>query len=195
MDCKRALAGDGRRLRRGRQAAAREGHGLGREARRPRDERRQGRRRGATTASARSSRSAARPSPSRTTRSSSPTPRSVLDAVFARRRRRGGRARGASGSSSPAKLGENIQVVGREADRGGGRRGALVLRAPAGEQGRRARAHAGRRRRSGPQPRAAPDLRAPDVRSRATRCPRSSSRPSARSSKLRRGAVEARERA
>ena len=76
-------AGDGRRLRRGRQAAAREGHGVGREARRPRDERRQGRRDGARRASARSPRSAARRSLSRTTTSSSAYAESVLKAVFA----------------------------------------------------------------------------------------------------------------
>ena len=47
MDVQARARGDGRRLRRGRQAAAREGHGVGREARRSRDERRQGRRDGA----------------------------------------------------------------------------------------------------------------------------------------------------
>ena len=63
-----------------------------------------------------------------------------------------------------AKLGENIQVVGHEADGGGRGRGALVVRARSGEQGRRARAHQGRRPRHGAQPRVAPDVRPADVR-------------------------------
>ena len=80
---------------------------------------------GATTNAARSSRSAARPSPSRRTTTSAPSPRSVLDDGV-RRRRRGRRARGASASSSPRKLGENIQVVGAQAARGRRRRDALA---------------------------------------------------------------------
>ena len=97
--------GDGRRLRRGRQAAAREGHGVGREARRSRDERGQGRRDGARRASARSSRSAARPSRSRTTTTSSAYAENVLD---------GGAS---SGGDAAAELEERARRADREARR------------------------------------------------------------------------------
>ena len=179
MDCKRALAGDGRRLRRGGQAPAREGHGVRREARRPRDERGQGRRDGRDNVGAIAAIGC------------ETEPVSKNDDFLALRRE-GARAvfDGGDAASSleeervelAAKLGENIQVVGAKRIEAADRRGAVVLRPPAGEQGRRARAHEGRR-----SPEAARSSRCTSRSrgrrtGRATRCRRSSSTPSARSS-------------
>ena len=140
--------GDRRRLRRRRQAPAREGHGLGGEARRPRDDARassstrvDGRDR------RRSSPSAARPSRSRRTRTSARSPT------------RCSTPRSSGGDPGDleeqrvelaARLGENIQVVGArriEAENG------AVLRVyvhPPAEQGRRRSCSRAAARRSSP---------------------------------------------
>ncbi len=74
MDVQARAPGDRRRLRRGDEAPAREGHGVSREARRPRDDRGHRHDRRPTTSAARSSRSAARPSRSRRTTTSARSP-------------------------------------------------------------------------------------------------------------------------
>ena len=133
--------GDGWRLRRGRQAAARERHGVRREARRPRDERGQGRRDGARSVGAIAA-IGCETEPVSNNDDFLAYAEKVLRTVFD-----GGDAASLEDErvELAAKLGENIQVVGREAHGGRGRRGDLVLRARAGEQGRRDRAHEGRR--------------------------------------------------
>ena len=115
--------GDERRPRRGGQAPAREGHRAGGEARRPRDDRGQGRASTSTTAvAARWSPSAARPSRSPTTRSSS---------IFvAARPRRGREARRAGGRRARGRARRAVREARREHRRprrgplrGGGGRG------------------------------------------------------------------------
>ena len=93
-----------------------------------------------------------------------------------------------------AKLGENIQVVGTKRIEAAGDEAISLLRPLAGEQGRRDRADEGRRPGGGPQPRAAPDVRAADLR-RARRGAAGARRRRARDPlAVGRGAREARER-
>ena len=184
MDCKRALAGDGRRLRRGRQAPAREGHGLGREARRPRDERGQGRLPARATTSARDRRRRLRDRAGleqrrvprvRARRCSRPS-----SSTAARPRRARGRAGRADGEAR-----REHRRRRREAHRGGGRRAC----SPPTSTRRRTRSACSCTKGGGSddaraQPRAAHRRSRADVR-RATRCPRSRRRRSARSSRTR----------
>ena len=194
MDCKRALAGDRRRLRRGRQAAAREGHGVGGEARRPRDERRQGRRDGSRQTSARSPRSAARPSRCRTTTTSSAT-RRACSRPSSPTATRHAAALEEQRVELTSKLGENIQVDRCEADDRQATasccRSTCTVR-PTRSARSCARGAASPKRR--PQPGAAPDVRAADLldaRRGATGARRRRARDPL---ELRGGAVEAGER-
>ena len=183
MDCKRALVGDRRRLRRRRQAPAREGHGVGRQARRPRDHR--GR----------------RPRTAATTRHGDDRRRRLRDRAGLEERRlprlRAGRAHArctraartpspgsrSGASTSPRKLGENIQVVGARRHHGGRRRVVRRLRPPAREQGRRARRDEGRLARARRASSRCTSRSRGRRTARATRCRPSSSTPSARSSR------------
>ena len=191
MDCKRALAGDGRRLRRGRQAPAREGHGVGREARRPRDERGQGRRDGARQRR-RDRRDRLR---DRARVEQRRVPRVRGEGARDRVRRR--RCRPTLEDERvelAAKLGENIQVVGtKRMEAGDGEVLSSYVHAPANKVGALVRTKGGDAA-SGAQPRAAPDVRPADVR-RARRGAAGARRRRARDPlELRRGALEARER-
>ena len=118
----------------------------------------------ATTTSARSSRSAARPSRSRTTTTSSPSRENVLrepcssggDAV---RRSR------TSASSSPAKLGENIQVVGaRRMEAADGEVLSSYVHPPANKVGALVRTKGGDARAAARSLALHIDVRAADVR-------------------------------
>ena len=127
------------------------------------------RRHGARERRAPSPRSVARPSRSRTTTTSSRTPRTSSTTVFD-----GGDPASLEDErvKLTAKLGENIQVVGYEAD--GGRRAARRLvrtsTAPANKVGAIVRTQR-RRHGDGAQPCAPPDVRAADVRRRRDEVP------------------------
>ena len=113
------------------------------------------------------------PSPSRTTCSARCT-------SAGRRRSRCSRS---SRAELAARLGENIQIVGARRITAGPRREARLVRAPAGEEGRRAARHARRLARAAARARDAHRVRASRRSGRATRCRPSSSRPSGRSSR------------
>ena len=140
MDCKRALAGDGRRPRGRAEAAARAGHRRRAEARRPRDQRGQGR------LHDRRRRSEGHDRRRRLRDRAGVEQRRVpgVRREGARSRRRGRDATPSSSSrtsasSSSAKLGENIADHRRDALRGRSTAAGSRVRAPAGEQAGRAR--------------------------------------------------------
>ena len=161
MDCKRALAGDGRRLRRGREAAAREGHGVRRQARRPRDERRQGRRDGARQRR-RDRRGRLRDRAGLEQRRVPRVRREGAQGGLRRRRRR--QSLEDERVELAAKLGENIQVVGaKRMEAADGELLSFYVHPPANKVGALVRTKGGDPQ-VGAQPRAAPDVRAADVR-------------------------------
>ena len=143
MDCKRALQETDGDFDEAVKLLREKRHGVGREARRPRDERGQGRRDGARrTRRDRRRRLRDRARLERTT-TSSPSPRRCSRPSFTNGERRPSRSSKAERVELAAKLGENIQVVGAKRLEARDGEHALVLRARAGEQGRRARATSG----------------------------------------------------
>ena len=149
--------GDRRRLRRGREAPPRERHGVGCEARRPRDERRQGRRAGARRRR-RDRRDRLR---NRAGVEQRRLPRVRRGRAEGRlcRRRRGCSEPGGSACRTDREARREHPGRRRKAHDGRRRRGAVVLRAFAREQGRGARAHQGRGRCGSAQPCVASDVR------------------------------------
>ena len=138
MDCKRALEETGRRLRRRSQAPAREGHGIRRQARRPRDHR--GRRPDAD-------RGADRRDRRRRLRDRAGVEERRLPRVRARGARRGvrarrgrrRRARGRARRARPPSSARTSRSSAPSASRPRTARCSRRVRPPAGEQGRRRR--------------------------------------------------------
>ena len=138
MACKQALAGDRRRPRGRPDAAARAGHGLGRQARRPRDDRGsrrlphrgQPRHDGRDRLRDRAGLEERRVPGLRRSRCSRPSRSAAPDAVADLEDER---------VELTARLGENIVVTGAERYEAGDGEVARRLRASAGEQDRRAR--------------------------------------------------------
>ena len=174
--------GDGRRPRRGADAAAREGHGGGRQAGRPRDDRGPRRRRSSSRRRRRSSASAARPSPSRRTTSSrrsarrcfAPSTPTAPTAADELRRGAGGadRASSARTSSSSARRGSRAARSPRTSIRRRTRSASLVqLEGGTEELARQVAMHI--------------SFAAPDVHDPGRRARRGRRRPSGRSTSTR----------